>query len=154
MKKDLKIRSKTWSPEDWGEELYLVKVVKSVSPDEEITVRADTVMIENGDLAFFKVDKNDNEILTLAISKGDWKTVHKADEQYQFPVSVERWKNVAGVRTIEIPIPSKKIVEKEIPVIEEEIVVDQNPSNVEVQFVEPESHPEEISDPESNPVEE
>ena len=149
MKRNLKIKSRTWSPEDWGENLYLVKVVKSVSPDEEITVRADTVMIEDGDLAFFKAD-DDNEILTLAISRGDWKTVHKADEQYQFPVSVERWKNVAGVRTIEIPIPSKKIIEKEIPVIEQEIEVDDNPENIEVQFVAPEtedSPPDEILTP-------
>ena len=92
--------------------MYLVKVVKSVSPDEEITVRADTVMIEDGDLAFFKADDNDNEILTLAISRGDWKTVHKADEQYQFPVSVERWKNVEELAPLKFQFHQKRSLKK------------------------------------------
>jgi len=115
LKKSIPVKT----PKDFGVNLYIVKVMKGISESEDIKVYADMVEIsENGDLMFIFVENDELEV-TLALGANNWKYFYKANEDFQFPVSVDRWPGVAGVKTIEIPIPvDEKFIEKKIPVMD------------------------------------
>lgn len=99
--------------------LYVLKVVKGISPDEEITIRADGVnIVESGDIAFIHVDDEGIESICLSIPKGNWRYFYLADNKNQLPVGVERWQGVAGIRVVEKPVPVSQVIEKPVPVME------------------------------------
>lgn len=91
----LVLEKKTSGPKAYGENLFIIKTVKSVCDQQEIAVRAAGWSNDEGDLIFF----DENEQPTLSIARGGWNAVYLADETKQIPVSVERWHNEVG-RTI------------------------------------------------------
>lgn len=90
-----KVALKKIGPESYGDNLFIIKTVKSVCDQQEISVRAAGMMLENGDLIFLDNDEQP----TLSIARGGWNAVYLADNITQTPVSVERWHNEIG-RTI------------------------------------------------------
>jgi hypothetical protein len=89
-----KVTLKT-GPEVYGDNLFIVKTVKSVCDQNEISVRAAGMVMEHGDLIFLDNDEQP----TLSIARGGWNAVYLADPVKQTPVSVERWHNEIG-RTV------------------------------------------------------
>lgn len=108
--------------EDFGEFLYVVKVLKSISKDGEISVYADTFEVtDSGDLVFI-TNIRQKEIPTIVFAKGSWSMFHLAHPSFKYPMSVEMWKDVAGIGiTYKIKeIPTKEVI-IEKPVKSDEI---------------------------------
>lgn len=80
--------------DDWGSNYYCVKVMKSLSPTEEIYVYADNIQVgESGDLNFCTYsDDGDQEEVSFVIQSTNWKTVYLADKKRGTPMSIHRWK--------------------------------------------------------------
>lgn len=93
------------NPRDYGDNLYVVKVIPSVSKTEEVALWADSVEVIDGNLVF---TTDSNIIMSFATTQ--WKSFYIADDNYQFPLCVDRWPGVAGVRVIS----QKDITEEEL----------------------------------------
>ena len=80
--------------ENWGQNYYCIKVVKSLSQTEEIYVYADNIQVgESGDLNFLTYnDDQSAEEVSLTISNSNWKALYLADKKRGTPMSVHRWK--------------------------------------------------------------
>jgi hypothetical protein len=80
---------------DWGSNYYCAKVVKSLSPTEEIYVYADNIQVgPSGDLNFCTYsDDGEQEEISLTIQSTNWKAVFLADKKRGTPMSVHRWKS-------------------------------------------------------------
>lgn len=117
----LNLATRPTTAKDYGIHLFYVKVIERVSKMKEITLRADGMNIDdNGTLSFYQV-VGDDILNTITFANGQWQYAYLAEEQGQHPACVERWKDVAGVRVVEIEQPVIKVIEKDI-VTEKEII--------------------------------
>lgn len=133
--------------EDFGEFLYVVKVLKSISKDEKISIFADTFEVtDSGDLVFI-TNIRQKEIPTIVFAKGSWSMFYLAHPSFKYPMSVEMWKDVAGIgityRIKEIPIKeiiiekpvkfdeieteSTEKIQEEVPIETEPVIVEAEP---------------------------
>lgn len=126
---------RTMGVEDFGVNLYCVRVPKSICKDGDIFIYADNFEItDSGDLVFLTIIKKE-EIPMFSFSKGNWSFIYLAHPSFKYPMNVETWKDVAGVgityKVVEKPV-KEVIIEK--PVKADEIETE--PENQEEQAVE------------------
>jgi hypothetical protein len=117
------------TPEDFGENLYVVRVPKSIAESGEVVVYADSFEItDTGQLLFSYKDEEGDEFFTFCLNSTEWKAVYQGSTKYETPLCVKRWSGVAGVKVVEIikPVTAKEVVvEKSVPKEDKEELTDE-----------------------------
>ena len=98
----------------YGDNIYVVKVSKTVSENGEIVVYADQFEITDSGALLFSSEIDDVETFLLALQANEWKSVHLGHDKYEYPVAVKRWTKVAGVHIVEVEVNMTKTVERVI----------------------------------------
>lgn len=114
-------------PEDWGENLYNVSVVKSVDDSGELFIYADYTEIgPSGDLNFISVLGGDEVEVTVTLQSAQWKMcfiVDQNDENFGVPLNIIDRPPIEEIEEVEKEIKDiQNKLEDEVETTKENVV--------------------------------
>lgn len=114
-------------PEDWGENLYHVSVVKSVDDSGELFIYADYTEIGNsGELNFITILGDDEIETTVTLQSAQWKMcfiVDQNDENFGVPLNIIDRPPIEEIKEVEEEVQSiQNKLEDEVETTQENVV--------------------------------
>lgn len=86
---------------EWGEYLFCITVVKSVSETGKVYVYGDEFTVDGGVLIINSIDQED-KLSSVAFSQAQWKSVcivNTEKDLFQYPMSIYEWEDAFPIST-------------------------------------------------------